>query len=120
MGSAHEFGNKFTSGEQRFPAVQDERHARYLVTADVLADAHRGTVGDLRRHPARTVPPGLIRHLVHIAVVTREITPAVDLDDELAEGIGLPANGHKLRYIKSKRPFEFGPFHHGLIKPYQS
>jgi hypothetical protein len=69
VGTAHEFGDEFTPGEQRFSAVQDKRHAGYLVTAGMLTDAHRGTAGDLRRHPARAVPPGLIGHLVHVAVV---------------------------------------------------
>jgi hypothetical protein len=120
VGGAHEFGDKFTSGKQRLPTVQDKRHARYLVTAGVLADAHRGTAGDLHRHPARTVTPRLVRHLVHIAVVTREIAPTVDLDDELAEGNGPPTAGYKTGYIKSKRPFDSGCPHHGPIKPYTS
>jgi hypothetical protein len=115
---AHEFGYKITSGKQRLSAMQDNGHAQYLVAADVLADACRSTLGGLARHPARTVPPGLISHLVHIAVVTRQIASAVNLDDELAEGNWTPTADHKPRYIKGMRPFDSRRSYHGPIKPY--
>jgi hypothetical protein len=84
----------------------------------VLADSHRGTLGGLHRHPARTISPGLIRHLVHIAVIAGQIASTVDLDDELAEGNWLPTASHKPGYIKSKRPFDSRRSYHGPIKPY--
>ncbi len=52
LGSAHESSGKLASGEQRFPAVQDERHAKHLENVNMLADAHRSTGSDLHRHLA--------------------------------------------------------------------
>jgi hypothetical protein len=47
LGSAHKFSDKFAAGKQRFPAVQDKRHALHLMAVRVLTDAHRGKSGDL-------------------------------------------------------------------------
>jgi hypothetical protein len=82
---------------------------------DVLANAHRGQRGDLSRHPAGAIPPGLIGHLVHVAVVTGKITSAVNLDDKLTEWDGCPAFREQCRYVERRRPFKSGLCSHTRI-----
>jgi hypothetical protein len=59
------------TGRQRLSAVQDELDRGQVMGADVLADP----LDDLRRHPVRLIPPPLVRHLVHVAVVARQVAP---------------------------------------------
>jgi hypothetical protein len=57
--------------------------------------------GDPHQHPTRPVPPGLIRHLVHVAVVTCEIARTMHLDDELTEGNWNKPTGPMTRPVTS-------------------
>ena len=58
------------------------------------------------RHPARPVPPRLISHFIHIAVITGQIASTVDLNDEFPERNRTPSIGHHGLDIKGQRPFE--------------
>ena len=46
-GGANEFSDELTSGQQWLSAVHDQRHARYPVSADMLADARRRVIRNL-------------------------------------------------------------------------
>ena len=65
--------------------MQDNLHAVQPMLFGMLRYALRGLRNDLIGHGEGAVTPALIRGLIHVAVVTRQITPAVDLQDKLAQ-----------------------------------
>jgi hypothetical protein len=95
--------------------MQDQRDARQAVRHGVLADPPRGQLSDLRRHRARLVAPGLVRHFVHVAVVTRKIASAADLDDELAERKRQPSHREQGGNVKACGPLKPGQTSHERI-----
>jgi len=82
------------SSKQRLAAMQDEGYRRQPMGLDVLGNPCGRLFHDGTRHLMRPKTPGLVSHLVHIAVATCEIAPAVDLQNELTERDGTPAARH--------------------------
>ena len=72
----------------------------------------------LFRHSPGPFPPGLIGHFVHVTVVAGQVTPAVDLDNELTERNRPPAARLQPRDIEGRRPFKPAPRSHKGIKPH--
>lgn len=64
----HQIGQPWPSGEQWFATVQDDVDAVKAVHFRMFGDALYSLTGDRRAHPLRQLPPGLIRHFIHIAV----------------------------------------------------
>src|ERR1700748_1722876 len=81
----------------------------------VLAHGGCGVPGDISRYSLRLIAPRLISHFVDIAVVTGQIAPAVDLDDEIPERDRAPASLHDRGDVQRVRPFG-GRSGHRLIK----
>src|ERR1700676_5559973 len=50
---AHQVGDEFMPGKQRFSAMQDELNVLRPMCSDMLSDAVRRVLCDIRRHPAR-------------------------------------------------------------------
>lgn len=119
-GDFHNVGNEVASGEERLPAVQYQRDAREPVRPGVLPYPLGRALGNLRGHPPGPTTPGLVGHLIHIAVVAGQVAPAVDLNYEITEGNGPPAAGHESWNIKGERPFKRGLWPHNAIKPHRA
>src|ERR1700761_1270943 len=78
-------GQPGTPSQQRLPAVQDDTHFPQTMTPGVLRDPLAYLADRLRRDHRRTAAPTLVGVLIDVTVVTRQVTPAVDLEDELTE-----------------------------------
>src|SRR5882672_901245 len=86
--------------------MQDQRYLPQFVGARVLTDAQGGRLRDVCGHPFRLTAPGLVRHFVHVAIVTGKITAAVDLDDEFSERGRAPAVSEKRGDIEGEWPLQ--------------
>ena len=73
------------ASQQRFAAMQNQRHASQGVRLAMLANALRALPRDRFRHEGRLLAPPLVGHVVDEAVAAIEIAPAGDLDDETAK-----------------------------------
>ena len=73
------------SGQERLPAVQDQTDLVQTVRPDMVGDAlgcpRHGGGGHSRWPPT----PTLVGVLVDIAVITCQVTPAMDLEHELSK-----------------------------------
>jgi hypothetical protein len=65
--------------------MQDNLHAVQPMLFGMLSYSPRRLRNDLIGHSRRAATPALIRGLIHVAVVTSQITPAMDLQDKLAQ-----------------------------------
>lgn len=83
---SNEFCQPVRSGQKRLTAMQDDVDDVETMPFGMVGDALDGLGGDSMAHAFRHVTPRLVRHFVHITVRTRQVTPAVDLQDELTEG----------------------------------
>jgi hypothetical protein len=63
--------NSDPSGEQRFPAVQNNLHAAKLMSARVLSNALRCLRDGLVRNDYRTSTPALVSTFVDVTMVAR-------------------------------------------------
>jgi hypothetical protein len=86
MERSDEFGQPVRAGQQRLTAMQDNVDEFESVPAGMVGNAPDGLGGYRVAHALRHVPPRLVRHFVDITVRARQIAPAVNLQDELAEG----------------------------------
>ena len=88
------------ASEQRFSAVQYDLHGGQCMRGHMIRDAPRRVrdhlIGDDRRPPA----PALVSRLVDIAMITGQITAAVDLQDDLAQRNRQPA--HATLYLDGR------------------
>jgi len=73
------------ASQQRLPAVQDDTHFPQTMAPGVLCDPLAYLADRLRLDHRRTATPTLVCVLIDVAVVTRQVTPAVDFEDELTE-----------------------------------
>ena len=82
------------ASQQWLPAVQDDLHAGQRVSGRVISDAPRCLCGHLLRDDHGPPAPALVGGLVDVAVITRQITTAVNLQNNLAErnAVGNPSN----------------------------
>jgi hypothetical protein len=71
-------------GQQWLPAVQDDLHGWQRVSGRVISDAPRRLRGHLWRDDQRPPAPALVGGLIHIAVITHQITTAVNLQNNLS------------------------------------
>jgi hypothetical protein len=65
--------------------MKDQRDPRQAMRPGMLADPAGRQVRCLLGHGPRLASPELTRHFIHVAVIARQVAPAVDLDDELTE-----------------------------------
>ena len=65
--------------------MHDDVNAVQGVLPGMLGNALDGFGGYRLAHALRHAPPRLVRHFVHIAVRTRQVAPAMHLQDELPE-----------------------------------
>jgi hypothetical protein len=72
-------------GQQRLAAVQHHGHPWHAMRLDVLGDSGRDLRGCRDVHDPGTAAPALVGVFVDVAVVTREITPAVYFEYKLAD-----------------------------------
>jgi hypothetical protein len=82
---SNEFCQTVRSGQKRFTAVQDDVDDIETMPLSMIADALDSLGGYSMAHAFRHVAPRLIRHFVNVTVRTRQVAPAVDLQNELAE-----------------------------------
>jgi hypothetical protein len=68
--------------------MQDDVDDVEIVPFGMIGDTLDGLGGYSMAHAFRHVTPRLVRHFIHITVRTRQVTSAVDLQDELTEGDG--------------------------------
>lgn len=92
--------------EQRFAPVEHDLDVGNPVRPRVLGDAPRRPFEDLPRHPPGLPPPALVGHLVHVAVVARQVASAVDLEDEVADRRGPPAVLQEPAHVECARPLD--------------
>ncbi len=71
--------------EQRLTPVQDHLHGAQRVRARMLADAPCRPGYHRVRHDHGLPAPALVGGLVDVAVITRQIAPAMNLQHELAQ-----------------------------------
>lgn len=88
-----QIGQPWRSRQQRLAAVKDDVNALQTVAFRVLGNALDGFLSYPTAHALRHLPPRLIRHLIDVAVRTRQITTTVDFQDELPERDGLVPGG---------------------------
>jgi len=112
---SHQMGDEFRSGQQWLTAMQDESDLMQAVSVDVLADPGGGLVGNCQRHPLRSRPPGLIGHLVHVAVIAGKITPTVDLQYEFPERRRPPTVRHERADIECGWPLGRSLYGHSRL-----
>src|SRR6201999_2227897 len=67
------------------PAVQDDANFGKTVVSRVLGNALRRLGDRLRRDHQGTAAPALVGVLIDVAMITGQVAPAVDLEDELPE-----------------------------------
>jgi len=72
----------------------------------MFPDTRSSVFRDLIRHAFGLVTPRLVSHFIHITIVAGQVTPAVDLNDELPKGGGAPAIRLECRDVESRWPFE--------------
>ena len=107
-----ELGQPFRPCEQWLPPVQDDVHIGKAVPLGVLGDAFHGRVGCRPAHALRQATPPLIRHFVHIAVRTGQITATMDLQDKLPIWDRFEAGRPNLCYVEvEQRPGSGMPRH---------
>ncbi len=71
--------------QQRFPAMQNHLNGRERVRSSMFGNALGCLPDHIIRDATRPVPPALISGLVYVAVITRQIAPAVHLKNDLAQ-----------------------------------
>ena len=76
------------AGQQGLSAMQHDLYRAQAVLGRVFSDTSGRPRNRLIRHADRAAAPALVRALVHIAVVTGQVTPAVHLQHELIERNG--------------------------------
>jgi hypothetical protein len=81
------------AGQQRLAAVSDDPHSGEPAGTGVLGDAAGGLPGHGVRGRGRAAAPALVRTFVDIAVIARQITAAVNFEDELRQRVHGPAHG---------------------------
>jgi hypothetical protein len=75
---ADQAGQPLRSGEQRLATVQDDVDALQAVPVRVFRNALDGSADHRLAHSLWQRPPALIRHFIHIAVRTRQITTTMN------------------------------------------
>ncbi|MDH6584457.1 hypothetical protein M2161_003563 [Streptomyces sp. SAI-133] len=92
------------TGQQGLPTVQDDGDGGQVVLARVRGEPGRGPADRVLADHDRAGLPALVRVLVHIAVVARQITATVDLQDELLEWVVPRGNGHLAHATARRHP----------------
>jgi hypothetical protein len=72
--------------------MQDYGYLGYVTRRRVLGHTPRDHIGGDSGDGTGFGPPALIRVLEYVAMITREITAAVDLEHILGDGIGQDAD----------------------------
>src|SRR5580704_774737 len=85
--------------------MQDDLHARQVMPPGVLSNALDYPGRDRSAHPLGLQTPGLVGHLIDVAVRTRQVAAAVHLHNELLEGNRLVADLAESGYVEvQQRP----------------
>jgi hypothetical protein len=92
------------AGQQGLAAVQDQADRGDGMRLDVLGDLGARGAEDLVGHEDGLIAPALIGRLVHVAVAAREVAAAVDLHDELVEGLRRPALRRQRGHVEGRGP----------------
>jgi hypothetical protein len=95
--SASDLGKPGHTDKQRLPAVQNDPYVRQAMLSGVLRDASGRLSDRLRSNKRRATAPTLIGMFVDIAMIARQVTTAMHLENELPEGQGTPGYSHDLR-----------------------
>jgi hypothetical protein len=103
----HYMGDQVRTREQWLTSVHDDGDPGEVVGMDMFGDSRRGLVRDGPWHPAWAKSPSLVRQLVHVTVVTRQVTPTMDLEYEFPEGRRFPAVRAKGLNVERQGPFGF-------------
>ena len=74
------------SREQRLTAVQDDIDGGQAMLFHVLGNTLNGSASDPLAHSPGLPAPSLVRHFIDIAIRARQVTTAMNFQDELLEG----------------------------------
>ena len=77
--------------QERLASVQNDADLGQAVSLRVLGDTLRGRDDCLVTHDHGPPVPALISTLIHVTMITSQVTPAVNLDYELLQWHGQPA-----------------------------
>jgi hypothetical protein len=105
-------GQPFQTCQQRLATMQDNVYGGKIMMLDMFCYALDGFSGYSGRHPPRQIPPGLVSHLVYVAIRAGQVAAAMDLQDELLEGNGFVSALPHTRYAGiQQRPGSLMPCH---------